>query len=153
MPNTYAQIYLQIVFTVKGRENLIHESHREEIQKFISGIISNLNQKLYAIYCMPDHVHLLISIKPEIRISDLVRDIKANSSRFINEQGFISKKFQWQEGYGVFSYSHSSLQNVTSYILNQPEHHQRKSFKDEYLEFLRLFEIDYKPDYLFEFYE
>jgi putative transposase len=153
MPNTYAQIYVQIVFTVKGRENLIRENHREEIQKFISGIISNLNQKLYALYCMPDHVHILISIKPDIKISDLVRDIKANSSRFINEKGFISKKFQWQEGYGVFSYSHSSLQNVTNYILNQPDHHREKSFREEYFEFLKLFEINYKSDYLFEFYE
>jgi putative transposase len=153
MPNTYAQIYIQIVFTVKGRENLIRENHREEIQKFISGIISNLNQKLYAIYCMPDHVHILISIKPDVKISDFVRDIKANSSRFINEKGFVSKKFQWQEGYGVFSYSQSSLQNVTNYILNQPEHHEKKSFREEYFEFLKLFEINYKTDYLFEFYE
>jgi putative transposase len=102
MPNTYAQIYIQIVFTVKGRENLIQESRREEIQKFISGIISNLNQKLYAIYCMPDHVHLLISIKPEIRISDLVRDIKANSSRFINEQGLSQRNFNGKKDIEVF---------------------------------------------------
>src|SRR6476661_8398223 len=103
MANTYSQIYIQIVFTVKGRENLIKESFREELQKYISGIIANRNQKLFAIYCMPDHVHILISIKPDIAISDLVRDIKANSSSFIKEKGFI-KNFSWQEGYGAFSY-------------------------------------------------
>jgi len=153
MPNTYAQLYVQVVFTVRGRQNLIREEFRIELEKYISGIISNLHQKLYAIYCMPDHVHVLISIKPDVRIADIVRDIKANSSRFINEKKWLKSKFQWQEGYGVFSYSHSSLQSVVSYILNQPAHHQTKTFRQEYLEFLDRFEIEYNPAYLFEFYE
>jgi len=153
MPNTYSQLYIQVVFAVKGRPSLIKERYREEIQKYIGGIISNLNQKLYAIYCMPDHAHILISIKPEQRVSDLVRDIKANSSRFINAKNFTLDKFQWQEGYGVFSYSYSDLQNVINYILDQSTHHRNKSFRTEYLEFLTEFNIDYKPEYLFEFYD
>jgi putative transposase len=153
MPNTYAQLYIQLVFSVKGRQNLIHENHREELEKYISGIIANLNQKLYAIYCMPDHVHILVSIKPDIRISDLVRDIKANSSRFINEKKWIAGKFQWQEGFGAFSYSGSQLKNVVNYILNQPEHHKTKSFREEYLSLLNEFGIEYKTEYLFEFYD
>jgi putative transposase len=151
MPNTYSQLYIQIVFTVKGRENLIREEFRIELQKYISGIINNLNQKLYAIYCMPDHVHILISIKPDIKISELVRDIKANSSRFINESNWLNQKFNWQEGYGAFSYSQGQLKTVTNYILNQPEHHRQKTFREEYMAFLQEFEINYKPEYLFEF--
>jgi putative transposase len=151
MPNTYAQLYIQIVFTVKGRENLIKEEFRAELQKYISGIITNLNQKLYAIYCMPDHVHILVSIKPDVKIPELVRDIKANSSRFINERAWLRQKFNWQEGYGAFSYSYSQLQHVVNYILHQPEHHRTKSFREEYLEFLKEFQIEYKSEYLFEF--
>lgn len=151
MPNTYSQLFIQIVFAVKGRLSLIHEKNRDELEKYITGIISNLNQKLYAIYCMPDHVHILVSIKPDVRISDLVRDIKANSSRFINERKWIAGKFQWQEGYGVFSYNHVQLKNVVNYILNQPTHHHVKSFREEYIELLEEFNIAYKPEYLFEF--
>jgi putative transposase len=152
MPNTYSQLYIQIVFAVKGRQHFIQESFREELQKYISGIIANKGQKLYAIYCMPDHVHVLVSIKPDCKISDLVRDIKANSSSFIQEK-INAHEFRWQEGYGAFSYSKSQLENVTNYILNQHEHHRTKTFHDEYVEFLRLFEIDYKDEYLFEFYQ
>ncbi len=151
MPNTYSQLYIQIVFAVKGRLNLIHEKNRNELEKYITGIISNLNQKLYAIYCMPDHIHILVSIKPDVRISDLVRDIKANSSRFINEKKWVTGKFQWQEGYGVFSYSNMHLNNVVNYILNQPEHHSVISFREEYIELLNEFNIAFKPEYLFEF--
>jgi len=151
MPNTYSQLYIQIVFAVKGRLNLIHEKNRNELEKYITGIISNFNQKLYAIYCMPDHIHVLVSIKPDVRISDLVRDIKANSSRFINEKKWVTGKFQWQEGYGVFSYSNAHLNNLVNYILNQPERHSVKSFREEYIELLDEFSIAYKPEYLFEF--
>lgn len=153
MPNTYSQIYIQIVFAVKGRQNFIKESFREEIQKYMSGIVSNKKQKLYAIYCMPDHTHLLVSIKPDISISDLVRDIKSNTTSFIKETKFLDKPFSWQEGFGAFSYSKSQAPRVVNYILNQPSHHQKRNFKEEYLEFLKNYDIAYDEKYLFEFYE
>lgn len=153
MPNTYSQIYIQIVFAVKGRQNFIKESFRDEIQKYMSGIVTNKKQKLYAIYCMPDHTHLLLSIKPDICISDLVRDVKANTTLFIKEKKFVNNVFSWQEGFGAFSYSKSQSQKVVGYILNQPIHHEKKNFKDEYLEFLRRYEVGYDEKYLFEFYD
>lgn len=130
MPNTYSQLYIQIVFAVKGRQAFIKESFRDELQKYISGIIKEKKQKLYAIYCMPDHTDILLSIKPDIAISDLVRDIKANSSSFITEKNFV-KDFAWQTGFGAFSYSKSQAPNVVNYILHQPEHHKKKTFKQE----------------------
>lgn len=153
MPNTYSQIYIQIVFTVKGRENLIHKAHREELHKFITGIVSNRNQKLLSIFAMPDHVHLLIGMKPNISISDLVRDIKAGSSKFINDNKWINGKFNWQEGFGAFSYSKSQIDTVINYIVHQEEHHKKETFKGEYLNFLNKFEIDYDEKYLFEWIE
>lgn len=153
MANTYTQIYIQIVFTVKGRQNLISTEHREELHNFITGIVSNRGQKLFAVFAMPDHVHILVSISPNISISDLVRDIKAGSSKFINERKWIKGKFNWQEGYGAFSYSKSAVDNVVKYILNQEAHHKKKTFKDEYLDFLEKFEIDYNSKYLFEWIE
>lgn len=152
MPNTYSQLYIQIVFAVKGRRNFVKEIFREELQMYISGIIREKKQKLYAIYCMPDHTHILVSIKPDIAIADLVRDIKSNSSLFIKEKKFVIE-FAWQQGFGAFSYSKSQAQNVVNYILNQPEHHKKKTFREEYLEFLEKFEIEYDEKYLFEFYE
>jgi putative transposase len=152
MPNTYSQIYVQIVFAVKGRDCFIKESLRVELQKYISGIINNKKQKLCAIYCMPDHTHLFISLKPDVKISDLVRDIKSNSSTFLKERKLARSTFSWQEGYGVFSYSKSQAQKVVSYILNQPVHHKKETFKNEYLKFLTKFGIEYDERYLFEFY-
>lgn len=153
MANTYTQIYIHIVFAVKGRQHFIKESFREELQKYMSGIITNKKQKLYAIYCMPDHVHILVSLKPDIAVSDLVRDIKANSSSFVKEKKMTPSTFHWQEGYGAFSYSKSQSKSVVDYILNQPEHHRRKSFREEYLDFLNKYEIEYNEQYLFEFYD
>jgi putative transposase len=153
MPNTYTQLYIQIVFTVKGRQNLISEMHREELQKFITGIVFNRNQKMLAIYAMPDHIHILIGFKPNMSISDLVRDIKAGSSKFINDSKWINGKFNWQEGFGAFSYSKSHLDNVVKYIMNQKEHHNKKSFKEEYLQFLKEFEVDFDERYLYEWIE
>jgi REP element-mobilizing transposase RayT len=153
MSNTYSQIYIQIVFAVKGRENLISKNHREELHKYITGIVQNRGQKMLAIFCMPDHVHLLVGIKPSIAISDLVRDVKAGSSNFINERNWIKGKFNWQEGFGAFSYSKNQIENVINYILNQEEHHIKNTFKEEYLKFLEKFEIDYDEKYLFEFVE
>lgn len=151
MPNTYSQIYIQIVFAVNGRRHFIKETFREEVQKYITGIITNKGQKVYAIYCMPDHVHILISLKPDCSISNLVRDIKANSFSFIQDKT-DNPFFRWQEGYGAFSYSKSQAETVTNYILNQPEHHCRKTFKEEYITFLKKYEIVYNEQYLFEFY-
>lgn len=150
MANTYSQIYIQIVFAVRGRENLIAKENQEELHKFITGIVSNREQKLLAIFAMPDHVHILIGMKPNITISDLVRDIKAGSSKFINDSKWINGKFNWQEGYGAFSYSKSQLDNVIKYILNQESHHKKQTFKEEYISFLEKFEIEYNEKYLFE---
>lgn len=153
MANTYTQIYIQIVFAVKGRQNLISKENREELHKFITGIVSNRGQKLFAVFAMPDHVHILVSMSPNVSISDLVRDIKAGSSKFINDSQWINGKFNWQEGYGAFSYSKSSVDKVVKYILNQEEHHKKKTFKEEYLGFLEKFEIEYDSEYLFEWIE
>ena len=126
MANTFSQLYVQVVFAVKNRESLIHKNNREELQKYISGIIENRNAKLLAIYCMPNHTHILIGLKPSVLLSDLVRDIKAGSSKFINEKRWIKGKFNWQEGFGAFSYSHSQIGNVIRYINKQEAHHQKK---------------------------
>jgi putative transposase len=150
MANTYSQLYIHIVFAVKGRQNLISANWKNEIYKFITGIITNKEQKLIVINGMPDHVHILIGLKPDKSISDLVRDIKANSSKFINDKKWINGKFEWQTGFGAFSYSHSQLTNVTNYIRNQEEHHKTKTFKEEYIEFLKLFNVDFKNEYLFD---
>ncbi|MCI3937607.1 IS200/IS605 family transposase [Chryseobacterium aahli] len=154
MANTYIQIYIQFIFAVKGRQNLIAPSNREVLQRYMSGIIENSSQKLLAVYANPDHVHILVGFKSlNLKISDFVRDIKSNSSRFINEQKWLNGKFNWQEGYGAFSYSKSQIDKVVNYILNQEEHHKKRSFKEEYLELLNKFEIQYEEKYVFEFYD
>jgi len=153
MANTYSQIYIQIVFAVQGRQNLITKNHQEELHKYITGIVQKREQKMLTVYCNPDHTHLLVGLKPNITISDLVRDIKAGSSNFINENRWVKGKFNWQEGYGAFSYSRSQIDQVAKYILNQEEHHRRTSFKDEYLELLEKFEIEYDERYLFDWME
>lgn len=149
---TFSQIYIQLVFVVKGRENLLKKTFREEVFKYMSGIVKAKGQKSIIINGVEDHVHLFIGLKPSIRLSDLVRDIKNNTTNFINEKRFVVGKFAWQEGYGAFSYSQSQIDNVYKYILNQETHHEKKSFKEEYLELLKRFEIDYQEEYLFEFY-
>ena len=153
MPNSFSQLYVQIVFSVKGRESLIAKENREELHKYITGIIKGRDQKALAVFCMPDHVHVLVSIKPSIAISDLVRDIKAGTSNFIKEQKWVKGKFSWQEGFGAFSYSKSQVDTVVNYILNQEEHHKKKTFKEEYLDFLKKFDIEYQEKYLFEWIE
>lgn len=149
MANTYSQIYIQIVFAVKGRINLIHGAIRDELEKYICGIIANNKSKALAIYCNPDHTHVLIGLHPTISISDLCREVKANSSKFINEKKWFKGKFNWQDGYGAFSYSKSQIDDVIKYIINQPNHHKRKTFKEEYLKILQRLEIDYDERYLF----
>jgi REP element-mobilizing transposase RayT len=141
------------VFAVKGRENLISKIHREELHKYITGIVQNRGQKMLSIFCMPDHVHLLVGIKPSIAISDLVRDLKAGSSNFINQQHWVKGKFNWQEGFGAFSYSKSQIDTVIKYILSQEEHHKKTTFREEYFNFLEKFEIDYDEKYVFEWIE
>ena len=150
MANTYSQIYIHIVFAVKGRQNLISKNWKDELYKYNTGIVTNEGQKLIAINGIPDHIHILIGLKPNKALSDLVRDIKANSSRFINEKKWINGKFEWQAGFGSFSYSHSQLTNVINYIQNQEEHHKKKTFKEEYVDFLKAFDIDYNNQYLFD---
>jgi len=150
MAGTYSQIYIQYVFSVKGRENLLQKPWRDEVFKYISGIIKGKNQKTIIVNGVADHVHVFVGLRPAMNISDLVRDIKNNSSNFINEQKFLKRKFSWQEGYGVFSYAHSQIKNVYHYIENQEKHHRKKTFKEEYIDFLQRFEIDYNEKYLFE---
>lgn len=149
MAGTYSQIYLQYVFAVKGRANLLQKPWREEVFKYMSGIIKAKNQKPIIVNGVSDHVHVFVGLKPSMKISDLVRDIKNNSSKFINEQGFIKTKFSWQEGYGVFSYANSQVEAVYQYILNQEQHHKKKTFRKEYKELLREFEIEHEERYLF----
>jgi putative transposase len=149
MANTYTQIYIQGVFIVQGRQNLLRKEHKEELQKYITGIINKKNQKVIAINCMPDHTHIFIGLKPNMALSDLVRDIKNNSSTFINKKKWIPGKFKWQRGFGAFSYSHSQIDAVVKYIQNQEQHHAHKSFREEYLEFLKKFSIEFDEKYVF----
>ena len=153
MAGTYSQLYIQVVFAVKGRQNLLQKPWRDEVFKYMSGIIKGKNQKPIIVNGVADHVHLFIGLKPSISISELVRDVKNNSTNFINEQKWVKGKFSWQEGFGSFSYSHSHIDNVYKYILNQEEHHRKKTFREEYLEFLRKFEVEYDEQYLFEWYD
>ena len=153
MPGTFSQIYIQIVFAVKGRENLIFKSNQDELNKYIAGIIKGKEQKPIIVNGMPDHIHSFIGLRPVMAISDLVRDIKNNSSNFIKDKGWVKGKFSWQEGYGAFSYSHSDIENVYQYILNQEAHHKEKTFREEYIDLLKKFEIEYNEKYLFDWIE
>jgi putative transposase len=150
MAGTFSQIYIQVVFAVKGRQNLIHSSWEDELYKYITGIVLNKGQKILAINGVSDHIHLLISIRPSCCLSDLVREIKKSSNEFINERRFTKYRFCWQEGFGAFSYSYSSVERVIKYIGRQKEHHRKTSFRNEYKDFLQRFSVDYKDEYLFE---
>jgi REP element-mobilizing transposase RayT len=150
MPGTFSQIYIQIVFAVKGRQNLIHDSWKNDLHKYIAGIIKGKNQKPIIVNGMSDHIHAFVGLRPAMAIADLARDIKNNSSNFINDHKFVKGKFAWQEGYGAFSYSHSHIEKVYDYILNQEKHHKKKTFKEEYIDLLRKFEIEHDEKYLFD---
>jgi len=150
MPGTFSQIYVQYVFAVKGGHNLLLNPWREEVFKYMAGIIKGKSQKPIIVNGVTDHVHVFVGLKPAMSISDLIRDVKNNSSNFINENKFVKGKFEWQEGYGAFSYSHSQLDSVYNYILNQEDHHKKISFRQEYISFLKKFEIEYEEKYLFE---
>ena len=151
MPSTFSQIYLQFVFAVQHRQNLIPREHKEELHKYITGLVQNRKAKMLAVNCMPDHTHLFVGFKPTILISDFVKEIKVESNEFINSQGWVKGKFNWQEGYGVFSYSQSHIDAVVKYILNQEKHHQKRSFKHEYIELLEKFQIPFEERFLFDF--
>jgi REP element-mobilizing transposase RayT len=150
MANTYTQIYIHVVFAVEGRQSLIHPKHNDELQKYITGIVSAQRHKLIAINNLPDHLHLLVGLRPEASLSDLMRDVKAGSSKFINEKRWVNGRFSWQEGFGGFSYSRSQLGAVIGYIESQQKHHATKSFREEYVELLERFNVDYDPRYLFK---
>lgn len=152
MPNTYTQLYVQVVFAVKGHQNLILSQHKEAIHRYITGIVQERGQKLMAVHCMPDHVPIFVGFSPTIALSDLVRDIKRATSIWIKEKEIVKGVFYWQEGFGAFTYSQSQIKNVVQYILNQEVHHQKRTFREEYLTLLEKFDVPYNPNYLFEFY-
>ena len=153
MANTYTQLYLQFVFAVRGRENLIKESFREELEKIMCGVINRHKCKTYAIYCNPDHTHIFVGMNPNISPSKLIGQVKSASSKWMNDKLIFCKIFNWQKGFGAFTYSKSHIDKVVKYVLNQPIHHRKKTFKDEYLLILQKFGVDYDPKYVFEWYE
>lgn len=153
MPGTFSQIYIQIVFAVKGRDSLIHEQWEERLYKYITGVVQNKEQKMLAINGMPDHIHFLIGMRPSACLSDIVREVKKSSNEFIKENKLCRSQFNWQEGYGAFSYGQSQLDNVIAYIMNQKQHHQKQTFKDEYKTLLKKFNIEHDEKYLFDWIE
>jgi len=146
---TYSQIHIQLIFAVKFRESTINTHWKEELYKYITGIIQANNHKLLCIDGMPDHIHILVGLRPNQSISELVNLIKSNSSKWINEKRFCNERFEWQKGYGAFSYGKSQVADVINYINSQEIHHQKKSFKQEYLDFLNKFEVDFNEEYIF----
>jgi REP element-mobilizing transposase RayT len=150
MPNTYTQLYAHVVFAVSGRDAAIRPAWKENLYRYIAGIVSNKNQKLMIINGMPDHIHILLGFKPDCSLSDLVRDIKSSSSKWVRENKLATGKFEWQTGFGAFSVSPSAIERVVDYIKNQEEHHRKKRFIDEYIEFLRESKIDFNPEYIFK---
>ena len=153
MAGSFSQIYIQVVFAVYGRENFLVKPWCNEVYKYMAGIIKGKNQKPIIVNGCLNHVHLFFGLKPSMALSDLIRDVKNNTSNFINDQKFVMGKFFWQEGFGSFSYAQSQIEQVYQYILNQEEHHRIKTITAEYLEFLQKFEIKYDAKYLFEWNE
>lgn len=153
MANTYSQIYIQVVFSPKGKANSIQPTWEEELFKYITGIVQNKGQKMIAINGMADHIHFFIGMKPNCCLSDLVREIKKSTNEFIKTKRFVKSRFQWQEGYGAFSYSHSHIDTVVKYIQKQKQHHKKVTFKEEYIDFLQKFQIEFQDEYLFEWFE
>jgi len=150
MANTYTQIHIHFVFAVKFRQAIISNDWKDELNKYIAGIIKSNNHKLLAINGVADHIHILVGIRPAQSISDLMKHIKQDSSKWINKNNFLKSHFEWQEGYGAFSYSKSQLNAVINYIQNQELHHQKKTFREEYIDFLDKFEIDYDERFIFK---
>ncbi len=150
MANTYTQIHLQVIFAVKKRTGLIQNEWKDELYKYITGIIQKPGHKLLAINGMPDHLHVFFGMRPIQSLSDLMQNIKQDSSGWINRKKFIKEKFEWQEGFGAFSYSKSQASRVIGYVQNQENHHRKITFLDEYKKFLEKFEVDYDERYLFK---
>lgn len=151
MAGTYSQLHIQLVFAVKAHHSsLIRKEWKNEIEKYIYGIVSNHNCKPLAIYCNPDHAHLLLGLRPTVLICDLVREVKGSSSKFIHDRFDKNKHFQWQSGYGVFSYSYSQVDKVYHYIMNQEDHHRKRLFREEYMDILKKANISFDDQYLFD---
>jgi putative transposase len=153
MPNTYTKLYIQFVFAVKYRESLIEKTWKNELYKYITGIVQNNKSKMLCVNGMEDHIHIFIGYKPSVPIPDLVKDIKVASSLWIKEKKLAKGKFNWQEGYGAFSYRLRDVDEICKYIQNQEIHHKKKNFRDEYTVLLRDFAVDYDDKYLFEFFD
>lgn len=149
MPNTYTQLYIHCVFAVKYRAAVIKPEWEDRLHKYITGIIQNNGHKLLAINSVPDHLHLLVGLNPKQSISEMMRLVKGDSSEFINKEDLTKRKFQWQEGFGAFSNSRSQIDSVIKYILNQKEHHRKKTFREEYVGMLKDYEIDFDEKYIF----
>ena len=150
MANTFTQIYIQTVFTVQNRISLIKAEWKEELYKYITGIVQNNGHKLIVINGMPDHLHLFIGMKPHQSLSDLMQDVKGDSSKWIHSKGFVKGRFEWQAGFGGFSYSISQIDAVVKYINNQEKHHRKMTFIEEYLKFLNKFQVPYDERYIFK---
>jgi len=150
MANTYHQIHIQGIFAVKKRTGLIQKEWKDELYKYITGIIQTYDHKLLAINGMPDHLHVFFGMRPTQSLSDLMQDVKGSSSKWINEKKFIKEKFEWQEGFGAFSYSKSQASKVIAYVQNQEAYHHKITFLDEYKKFLEKFEVDYDERYIFK---
>ena len=150
MANTYCQIYIHAVFAVKHRGCFLADSWRPELYRYITGVVQGLGHRLYAIGGMRDHIHILVSMAPTQSVSDMVRDVKRASAMWIKERHLVDGNFSWQEGFGAFSYGKSQVDNVVNYINNQKQHHIGKTFREEYIDFLRIFDIDYDERYIFK---
>jgi putative transposase len=150
MANTYTQIHIQCVIAVKFRQSVIESAWKERLHQYITGILQNQGHKLISINSMPDHLHLFFGFRPNQSLSDLMRIVKGESSEWVNKQGFAPTAFRWQEGYGAFSYSRSQIKSVAEYIANQVEHHRKKTFLEEYEQFLKHFEIEFDKQYIFK---
>jgi putative transposase len=153
MANTYSQLYIHLVFSTQNRDALIKKDWKDELEKYITGIVQNHKHKLLAIGTMPDHIHMFIGYNINQKIPDLVENIKTSSNAWIKEKKLTRYKFEWQRGYGAFSHSQSQIDAVARYVLNQEVHHAKKSFREEYLEILRKNDIEFKDEYLFEFFD
>jgi REP element-mobilizing transposase RayT len=153
MGDTYVQAYFHLVFAVKNRKALIRKSWKDDLEKYITGIVQNNGHKLIAIGSMPDHIHIFIGYNLNQKIPTLVEEIKTSSDHFIKENRFTNYKFNWQKGYGAFTHSHSQLDTVVKYIMNQEKHHHKKTFSEEYIEMLKNFQVAYKNEYLFDFFD
>ena len=152
-PGVFTQLHIQLVFAVKHRDRLLNNNIRNEVFSYMSGIVTNLKHKSIIINGVSDHVHVFLGLNPSVSISDTIWELKRSSSLFINNKNWFNSKFNWQDGYGAFSYSKSQVENVYNYILSQEEHHKRRTFKEEYIDFLDKFEIEYDKKYLFDFFE